>query len=129
MQARPEAGLAPAPPRPARPLRSRLLRWLLGGLAVLGFVGCLRLADVDPVELAQGLPTMAGWVAEAFPPSTDDLDTLLLRALETVAIAVVGTTFAVQREIMLCVVVTSVCVSHSQAASPMPSGSSSRGRR
>ena len=103
MQARPEAGLAPAPARPARPLRSRLLRWLLGLLAVVGFVGCLRLADVDPVELAQGLPTMVGWIGQAFPPSTDDLDTLLLRALETVAIAVVGTAFAVLLALPLCV--------------------------
>lgn len=103
MQAPPGAELAPAPVRPARPLRSRLLRSTLGLLAVVGFVGCLRLADVDPVELAQGLPTMAGWIGQAFPPSTDDLDTLVLRAAETVAIAVVGTAFAVVLALPLCV--------------------------
>jgi phosphonate transport system permease protein len=103
VQARPGQGLAPAPARPARPLRSRLLRWALGIAAVLGFVVCLRLADVDPVELAQGLPTMAGWVGQAFPPSTEDLGTLLVRAAETVAIAVVGTAFAVLLALPLCV--------------------------
>ena len=103
MQARPDAGLAPAPARPARPLRQRVLRWLLAVVAVAGFIGCLRLADVDPVELAEGLPTMAGWIGQAFPPSTEGLPTLLVRAAETVAIAVVGTAFAVVLALPLCV--------------------------
>jgi phosphonate transport system permease protein len=107
------SGLAPAPARPRRPLRERVLRWVLAVAAVAGFAGCLRLADVDPVELAQGLPTMAGWLAQAFPPSTEALDTLLLRALETVAIAVVGTVFAVVLALPLCVLA---------ARNTMPSG-------
>ncbi len=103
LQERSGTGLTPAPPRPARPLRARLSRWLLTVSALAAFVGCLRLADVDPVELAEGLPTMAGWLVQAFPPSTDALDTLLLRAAETVAIAVVGTAFAVVLALPLCV--------------------------
>lgn len=98
-------GTAPVavPARPARSARSRLTRVALALLAVAGFVGCLRLADVDPVELAQGLPTMAGWIGQAFPPSTEALDTLVVRAAETVAIAVVGTVLAVVLALPLCV--------------------------
>ncbi len=103
LQERSGVGLVPVPPRPVQPLRTRVSRWLLTLVALAGFVGCLRLADVDPVELAQGLPTMAGWLVQAFPPSTEALDTLLLRAAETVAIAVVGTTFAVLLALPLCV--------------------------
>ena len=103
LQERSGVALVAVPPRPAQPLRARVSRWLLWLVAVAGFVGCLRLADVDPVELAQGLPTMAGWLVQAFPPSTEALDTLLLRAAETVAIAVVGTTFAVVLALPLCV--------------------------
>lgn len=103
LQAPPGAQLAPAPARPAAPLGRRLLRTVLVLLAVVGFAGCLRLADVDPVELVEGLPTMAGWIAEAFPPSTDALGTLVLRAAETVAIAVVGTVLAVVLALPLCV--------------------------
>ncbi len=64
-------------------------------MAAVGYLVCLRLADVDPLELLAGLPTMGGWLLQAFPPSTDALGTLLLRAAETVAIAVVGTSLAV----------------------------------
>jgi phosphonate transport system permease protein len=103
LQARTGVGLPPAPARPARPLRTRVLRGTLGLLALVGFAGCLRLADVDPVELAQGLPTMAGWVGEAFPPSTEGLPTLVQRAAETVAIAVVGTVLAVVLALPLAV--------------------------
>jgi phosphonate transport system permease protein len=47
---------------------------------------------------------MAGWLGQAFPPSTEGLDLLALRAAETVAIAVVGTSFAVLLALPLCVV-------------------------
>jgi phosphonate transport system permease protein len=103
LQDRTGTGLAPAPVRPARPLRQRIARAALALAALVGFAVCLRLADVDPVELAQGLPTMAGWIGQAFPPSTDALDVLLVRAAETVAIAVVGTAFAALLALPLCV--------------------------
>ena len=103
VQARSDVRVAPAPARPRPSLRARVTRSALAVAGLAGFVVCLRLADVDPVELAQGLPTMAGWVAQAFPPSTDAIDTLLVRAAETVAIAVVGTVFAALLALPLCV--------------------------
>jgi phosphonate transport system permease protein len=103
LQSRAGAGLVPVPARPGRSWQQRLKHGALVTAGVAGFVVCLRLADVDPVELAQGLPTMAGWIAQAFPPSTEALDVLLLRAAETIAIAVVGTAFAALLALPLCV--------------------------
>jgi phosphonate transport system permease protein len=103
VRAREESELAPAPRRPRRPLAARISRSAVYLALLGGFVVCLRLADVDPVELAQGLPTMAGWIGEAFPPSTEAVDVLLLRAAETVAIAVVGTVLAAALALPLCV--------------------------
>lgn len=88
------AGAPGLPAPPHRPLRTRLLRAAAGLGALVGLAVCVRLARVDPVELVEGLPTLGGWVVQAFPPSTEGLGTLLRRAAETVAIAVVGTTVA-----------------------------------
>jgi len=82
----------PDPPR--RPPAARVARAAAGLAALVGLAVCLRLARVDPVELVQGLPTLGGWLVQAFPPDTDGLGVLLRRAAETVAIAVVGTTVA-----------------------------------
>lgn len=72
-------------------------------LGLAGFAACVRLAQVHPFELWQGLPTLGSWVAQAFPPDTDGLGLLLQRAAETVAIAVVGTVAAVVLALPLCV--------------------------
>ncbi len=52
------------------------------------------LAEVDLGALAEGLPRLADWAGRAWPPSTADLGLLALRAAETFAIALVGTTLA-----------------------------------
>lgn len=79
------------------------IRWLsarvLGRIAVaivllLLFAGCVRLSEVDLVRLANGLPRLAAWAAKGWPPQLNELDVMTLRALETVAIATVGTTVA-----------------------------------
>ena len=63
--------------------------------ALLGVYGVsIRLADVDLAALLEGLPRMAEWVGRSWPPDTTDLGLLLLRAAETAAIALVGTTLA-----------------------------------
>ena len=81
----------------------RARRATLALLAVGGFALCVRLAEVDPRALLEGLPRMAGWASEAWPPSTRGLDDLLARAAETVAIAVVGTGLAAVAAVMACV--------------------------
>ena len=103
LQDRAATALPVVPPRPARSPARRATRLLLAAVGIAFLALCVRLADVDPVELVQGLPTMAGWISEAFPPDLTALDTLLVRALETVAIAVVGTVLAVVLALPLCV--------------------------
>jgi phosphonate transport system permease protein len=64
-------------------------------LAVLAFVfASVRIAEVDPAKLVTGLPRLWAWASTAWPPYTGDLDAFLYRALETVAIATVGTAVA-----------------------------------
>ncbi|HEV2766345.1 MAG TPA: phosphonate ABC transporter, permease protein PhnE [Acidimicrobiales bacterium] len=70
---------------------------------VVGFALCVRLAQVDLRALLEGLPEMAGWIGRSWPPSTQGLDLLALRAAETVAIAVVGTTLAMVAALVACV--------------------------
>ncbi len=86
------------PPRPRRWRRGTLVVAVVAAYAV-----SLRLAEVDLRALAEGLPTMAGWAAEAWPPSLEELDLVLLRAAETVAIALVGTTAAAVVALVACV--------------------------
>lgn len=62
------------------------------GIALTGaFAACVRLAEVNPAALVRGLPRLLEWAAKGWPPYLQDLDAFLLRALETVAIASVGT--------------------------------------
>lgn len=63
-------------------------------VALAFFALCVRLAEVDPVALVDGLPRLFAWAARAWPPQLLDVDVFVLRGLETVAIATVGTTVA-----------------------------------
>lgn len=80
---------------PFRPLAPRSLRRALEIALVLAFLWtCVEVAQVDFVTLAEGLPRMARWAARAWPPYLGDLDRMLYRAFETVAIATVATAAA-----------------------------------
>ncbi len=73
-------------------------------LLALGFYALsFDLARVDLNKLLTGLPKMAGWVVKAWPPATRDLDVLLMRGAETVAIALIGTTLATILALLVCV--------------------------
>ena len=64
--------------------------------AVLVFYGvCAMLAQVDPLKLANGLPKLGHWLAQAWPPRVEELPLFMLRTAETVAMAAIGTTVAV----------------------------------
>ncbi len=92
-------------PEPVEPWWSfRRIKRFGALLAVLGFLGLsANLAKVDPAKLWEGLPKMGRWVAKAWPPSTEGLDTLLLRAAETVAMAAIGTVIATLLALVTCV--------------------------
>jgi phosphonate transport system permease protein len=72
-------------------------------VAVAFYVVCLKVAQVDPAKLWAGLPRLASWIARAWPPDLSEIDTLLLRAAETVAMGTVGTSFAALLAVPVCV--------------------------
>lgn len=90
-------------PRPQGQAR----RWLKRSGLLLLLIGfywlSLNLAKVDPAKLWDGLPRLARWAGRAWPPATEGLDTLLLRAAETVAMAAIGTTIATFLALLVCV--------------------------
>ncbi|MFN7427296.1 MAG: phosphonate ABC transporter, permease protein PhnE [bacterium] len=103
----------PPTPQPARPIspdvaaacdaleaRSRGgWRWLKLTLLAAGIIGfyalCAWLARVDLLRLFEGLPKLAFWISQAWPPAIGELPVILLRTAETIAIAALGTTIAV----------------------------------
>jgi phosphonate transport system permease protein len=87
---------ARAYPEPVIPwLSISRARFVVALVALTAFyVLCWHLARVDPGKLLTGLPRMASWAGKAWPPATDELPVLLLRAAETVAMAARGTTGA-----------------------------------
>ena len=53
------------------------------------------LAQVDPAKFITGLPKLAHWIVQAWPPQVNELPIILLRTAETIAMAALGTTIAV----------------------------------
>jgi phosphonate transport system permease protein len=82
---------------------SRIKRATLLLFGVGFYLVSWQLAQVDPGKLVTGLPKMAGWALKAWPPATRELDVLLLRAAETVAMAAIGTTIATLLALVLCI--------------------------
>ncbi len=67
------------------------------------YVACLHYVGFDLDRLWSGLPRLAQWAAKAWPPDIGDLDVLIGRGLETIAMAVVGTSLGMLIAIPLCV--------------------------
>ncbi|HTY79328.1 MAG TPA: phosphonate ABC transporter, permease protein PhnE [Candidatus Bathyarchaeia archaeon] len=83
--------------------RARARTALVVVAVVAFYVVSWHLAKVDLGRLATGLPKMASWARKAWPPATDELPVLLLRAAETVAMAAIGTTAAALLALPVCV--------------------------
>ena len=64
-------------------------------LVLLVYSFSFYFVDFDVGRLWSGLPKLAHWAAKAWPPDTRELGILIERAIETVAMAVVGTTIGV----------------------------------
>src|SRR5687768_11330453 len=90
------------PLRP-RPPGARLGFALLLLAGAVFYAACLVVAQVDPGKLIAGLPRLASWAARAWPPDLSEVDTLLVRAAETVAMGTVGTSFAVVLAAPVCI--------------------------
>jgi phosphonate transport system permease protein len=95
-------GTLPIPHRSPRSLGERLAFAGLLALGVLFYIVCLRVAEVDFGRLWDGLPRLARWAARAWPPDLSELGVLSFRALETVAMGTVGTSFGALIAVPLC---------------------------
>ena len=92
--------------------RRRGQRWSLGrisrlsvGVAFLVAVSVAwHLAEVDLGRLVTGLPKAMHWLAQGWPPATQELPIFLLRMAETVAIAFLGTLGATALAVPVAVV-------------------------
>lgn len=79
------------PPIPEAPKRyKRYILWLFGILIV---ILCSRHSNVTPHQLVTGLPEMGKLIREMFPPDWNYLEKIWKPMMETIQIAVVGTTF------------------------------------
>ncbi|SKA15656.1 phosphonate transport system permease protein [Enhydrobacter aerosaccus] len=74
--------------------RSSLTRNTLLVCCVAVLVVFWRESHVDFGKLAQGMPRVAGWLGQMLPPDTRDLPEVLAAAFETLAMATIGTLFA-----------------------------------
>ena len=72
------------------------------GIAALFLAACVHYAEIDPLRLWHGLPKLAHWAATAWPPDFSDIDTLLFRAAQTVAMATIGTLLGIVLAAPLC---------------------------
>ena len=72
----------------------RIRTWVVIALIIAFYVMSWRLTQIDPARLATGLPKLGHWLAQAWPPTTNELPLFLQRTAETVAMAAIGTTLA-----------------------------------
>jgi phosphonate transport system permease protein len=72
----------------------RLRTWAVVAVVIAFYIVSWRLAQVDPVKLATGLPKLGHWIAQAWPPNVSEFPLILQRTAETVAMAAIGTTLA-----------------------------------
>lgn len=70
-------------------------------VCVVLFAVFWHVSQIDFEKLALGLPTVASWGVQMFPPNISDLDEVLKAAFETVAMATIGTFFALVAAIPL----------------------------
>ncbi|NGZ84130.1 phosphonate ABC transporter, permease protein PhnE [Duganella aceris] len=73
-----------------RRLKLAAIALAVGGLYLL----CWKLAQIDVVKLATGLPKLGHWLAQAWPPNLNELPVFAERMAETMAMALLGTTAA-----------------------------------
>jgi phosphonate transport system permease protein len=65
-------------------------------LLVLGiafYALCLHISEVSLSRLIEGLPRLWTWLVRSWPPDLSELDILIRRGLETVAMATIGVSF------------------------------------
>ncbi|MBC8500885.1 MAG: phosphonate ABC transporter, permease protein PhnE [Nanoarchaeota archaeon] len=66
--------------------------FFIGILIVIIYYWALTGTNTSPVKFAEGVPFMIDFVRRMFPPDISNLGTFLLKALETLQMAIVGST-------------------------------------
>lgn len=87
-------GIAYEEPRAAVLTAANLGRLVVLLLVVAFLAVSFWTANVDFAKLISGLPKIAGWFGQMFPPDLTEIRTILFGALQTLAMATVGTIFA-----------------------------------
>jgi len=72
--------------------RERYWGLIIGILVILIYYWALRGTNTNPATLIKGIPFMIDFISRMFPPDFTNLPTLLLKALETLQMAIVGST-------------------------------------
>lgn len=78
--------------------RGRL--WWVGrgvgiGVAIAILIAAVRTTEIDLWELVTGLPRLGSWVTRSWPPDLSELPSFMVAIWETLAIALLGTGFAI----------------------------------
>jgi phosphonate transport system permease protein len=74
--------------------RDNLVKTLLLVVCAAFFVVFWRESQIDFEKLARGLPKIASWTVQMFPPNIQNINEILRAAFETLAMATTGTFFA-----------------------------------
>lgn len=99
--------------------RKVLFKWAAILSAVIFFVVCWRLSEVDLNKLVEGFPRLMRWASKAWPPQTNEIGVMLLRAAETVAIATVATTLATLAAFPLSILISKNITPHPAIGIPL----------
>lgn len=104
------------------------IRWLSGSslkrlfafiLAAVFFITSWNLSEVNLAQLVAGFPRLMSWAAKAWPPQTNEIGVMLLRAAETVAIATVATTIATLLAFPLSILISKNVTPHPIIGAPI----------
>lgn len=96
-----------------------LSRWFAILLAMAFFVVSWKLSEVNLTQLVDGFPRLMRWAAKAWPPQTNEIGIMLLRAAETVAIATVATTIATLLAFPLSILISKNIMPHPVIGVPL----------
>jgi len=66
--------------------------FLIGILVVIIYYWAINGTDTDPISFVKGLPFMIDFIQRMFPPDITNLGRFLLKAIETLQMAIVGST-------------------------------------
>lgn len=77
--------------RAAQSLRKRIRYWMIFIMAIVVLVWSARGVNVDLPRFISGFPSIGNIISLMFPPDWSYLDTVLMRMLQSIHIALVGT--------------------------------------